>query len=137
MQESLSPEEIKAYQRLQQKIDESLVQIGAVCPAVTSSSTTERPIQIAKVTHHGLAKKDDPIYTGGTQVFVTASRPATATSPKNTDGTKPTESTSHSTKRPPMSPAKQMEARANAEAFGRELREKFKNGANLSDRDTP
>jgi len=39
--------------------------------------------------------------------------------------------------RPPMSPAKQMEARANAQAFSRELREKFKNGANLAGQDTP
>ena len=36
-----------------------------------------------------------------------------------------------------MTPAKQMEARANQLAFSRELKAKFKDGASLANQDTP
>ena len=44
---------------------------------------------MAKVTHHGSAKPDDPIYKQGLQVFAPMSRQSISDSPKSTDGEEP------------------------------------------------
>jgi hypothetical protein len=44
MQDSLSPEEIAVYQRMQDKIDQELVKLGAIkSPATDSPATAQSP----------------------------------------------------------------------------------------------
>jgi hypothetical protein len=47
---------------------------------------TGRSKRMAKVTHLGSAKADDPIYSSGPQVFVPLSKPSTESLPNGMDG---------------------------------------------------
>lgn len=69
---------------------------------------------MAKITRREL-KPDDPIFTNGPQVFVPVSRPSTATSAKDTDGT------NQSTQEDPMMGAREAVERQAMELASRDL----------------